>query len=188
MNQTRKEKGSLLARNDCQGFEGFVSTDSVRAVNGVYVEVYSYFACGLGLSRDWFELCYLCLNDTEDSQHLFFNCPFSKEVWDRVKEIAEIDCDEWIWTELLNELSNSCVLRNFGWIIKRLALAACVYTLWQERNGRIFRDMHKNSNEVFNNIVDAIKTKILGITVKDSVNVRRVEARWNAHCKKILHK
>ena len=130
--------------------------------------------------------CSLCLNDNEDLQHLFFNCSFSKDMWDKVRDIAEIECDKWNWTELLKCLVDSCVQKNIGWVFKRLALAACVYTIWQERNGRMFKDVHRTSQEVFNNIEDTIKHKILGITVRDSVNVRRVEARWSVKCNKII--
>ncbi|PWA42430.1 hypothetical protein CTI12_AA506780 [Artemisia annua] len=119
--------------------------------------------------------CPLCLNDNEDLQHLLFKCSFSKDVWDKVRAIADIECDKRNWTDLVKCLGDSCVQKSIGWVIKRFALAACVYTIWQERNGRIFKDVQRTSQEVFNNIDDSIKHKLLGITVKNSVNVRNVE-------------
>ncbi|PWA85577.1 hypothetical protein CTI12_AA064980 [Artemisia annua] len=177
----QQEVNVQLINRTSQSIFCVISVDQVK-FKCFYTFVY---AANDGIDRRelWNEL-----KQNSNSQHLFFKCPFSKEAWDRVKDIAEIECDEWNWIELLNNLANSCVLRNFGWVIKRLALAACVYKLWQERNGRIFRDVQRTSHEIFNNIVDTIKYNILGITVKDSVNVRRVEARWNVKCKKILNK
>ncbi|PWA52348.1 hypothetical protein CTI12_AA455900 [Artemisia annua] len=107
-----------------------------------------------------------------------------KEVWDKVRDIAEIEYDYRNWNELLKCLAYSCVQNSIVLVVKRLALAASVYTIWQERNGRIFKDVHKTSQEVFNDIADIIRHKLLGITVKNSVNVRKVEARWNVKCKK----
>nr|GEW70594.1 RNA-directed DNA polymerase, eukaryota, reverse transcriptase zinc-binding domain protein [Tanacetum cinerariifolium] len=73
---------------------------------------------------------------------------------------------------------------NINSILKRLLLVACVYHIWQERNNRIFKDSMKSSEEVFKGIVEVIKYKPLGITMKDSKVVRYVEDKWKISCKK----
>ncbi|PWA41355.1 reverse transcriptase zinc-binding domain-containing protein [Artemisia annua] len=94
--------------------------------------------------------CPLCQNDNEDLQHLFFKCKFSSEVWSKAKEMAEINCEKSNWQELIRRLANDCVNKNIGWVVKRLILAACIYYIWLERNGRIIKDVHNSSQEVYN--------------------------------------
>ncbi|GJX08249.1 RNA-directed DNA polymerase, eukaryota, reverse transcriptase zinc-binding domain protein [Tanacetum coccineum] len=53
-------------------------------------------------------------------------------------------------------------------VIRRMDFSACVYNIWQERNSRIFKDAKRSGEEVFKCIVEVIKHKLLGITVKDS--------------------
>ncbi|PWA42372.1 reverse transcriptase zinc-binding domain-containing protein [Artemisia annua] len=132
--------------------------------------------------------CPLCHNDNEDLQHLFFQCNFSSEVWSEAKEMAEINYEERNWQELIRRFVNDCVNKNIGWVVRRLTLAASIYFIWQERNGRIFKDAHSSSKEVYNRIVENVKYKLNGITVKDSLNVRNVEAKWKIKCKRLRSK
>ncbi|PWA41530.1 RNA-directed DNA polymerase, eukaryota, Reverse transcriptase zinc-binding domain protein [Artemisia annua] len=109
-------------------------------------------------------------------------------VWDKVRDMAEIECDNRNWNELLKFLADSCVHKSIVWVVKRLTLAACVYTIWQERNRRIFKDVQRNSQEVINEIKDNVRHKLLGITVNNSANVRKVEARWSVQCKRLVQR
>ncbi|GKF55138.1 hypothetical protein Tco_0165478 [Tanacetum coccineum] len=60
---------------------------------------------------------------------------------------------------------------NIKSIIKRLFFGASVYHIWQEGNNRIFKDSKRSSEEVFKSIVEMIKLKLIGTTVKDSIAV-----------------
>ncbi|GJY87327.1 hypothetical protein Tco_0501955 [Tanacetum coccineum] len=68
-------------------------------------------------------------------------------------------------------------------IVRRTAFAACIYSIWQERNGRIFRDERRNCDDVFKSIVDKVRHRLLGLTVKDSLAVRDTESKWGNSCK-----
>ena len=57
--------------------------------------------------------------------------------------------------------------------------AACVYCVWRERNARILRDKRKRWEEVYCNVVDVVKIKMMGLRVKDSAVVRNIVAKWN---------
>nr|GEZ23293.1 RNA-directed DNA polymerase, eukaryota, reverse transcriptase zinc-binding domain protein [Tanacetum cinerariifolium]GEZ74750.1 RNA-directed DNA polymerase, eukaryota, reverse transcriptase zinc-binding domain protein [Tanacetum cinerariifolium] len=70
-------------------------------------------------------------------------------------------------------------------IVRRIAFAACIYSIWQERNGRIFRDERKNYDEVFKSIVNKVRHRLLGLTVKDSLAVRDTESKWGISCRRI---
>ncbi|GKA00065.1 hypothetical protein Tco_0672615 [Tanacetum coccineum] len=97
--------------------------------------------------------CCLYLNDSKDLQHLFFHCSFSTDVWNRVQ---------------------------FWEILRYICMTGRV--LYKERNNRIFKDSMKSSVEVFKGIMEVIKYKLLGITMKDSKAVTDVEDKWKISC------
>ncbi|PWA73485.1 reverse transcriptase domain, Reverse transcriptase zinc-binding domain protein [Artemisia annua] len=98
-------------------------------------------------------------------------------------DIMYENCD---WYGLIMRFANDCINKNIGWIVRRLVFAACVYFLWQERNERIFRDNQNSSQEIYNKVVENVKYRLAGITVKDSSNVRKVEDKWMIKCKRIV--
>ncbi|GJT15339.1 hypothetical protein Tco_0874045 [Tanacetum coccineum] len=71
--------------------------------------------------------------------------------------------------------------------IRILAFAASIYNIWQERNGRIFRESKRSCDEVFKSMMEMIKNKLLGITANDSLAVRDIERRWAITCKRIQY-
>nr|GEV89843.1 reverse transcriptase domain-containing protein [Tanacetum cinerariifolium] len=58
----------------------------------------------------------------------------------------------------------------------------------KERNGRIFKEAKRNSEELVKSIVDTVKHKLLGLIVKDSSAVRDIERKWAIFCKKVSSK
>ncbi|PWA39134.1 ATPase, F1/V1/A1 complex, alpha/beta subunit, Zinc knuckle CX2CX4HX4C [Artemisia annua] len=100
------------------------------------------------------------------------------DVWNKAKKIADTKNVDGDWNRLIMNFTTECVNKNIGWVVRRLVLAACVYFLWQERNGRIFRDVHNSSQEIYNKVVENVKGRLSGIIVKDSINTRSVEEKW----------
>ena len=129
--------------------------------------------------------CNLCLCDCEDLQHIFFQCSFSNEVWIKAKQLAEIKSSSTQWANIVNEMAGDEVISSIGSVIKRLVFAASVYQLWNERNNRIFKDKKQTCEEVFCKIVETVKYKLLGITVKESRAVEKVEEKWKIKCKRL---
>ncbi|GJS88717.1 RNA-directed DNA polymerase, eukaryota, reverse transcriptase zinc-binding domain protein [Tanacetum coccineum] len=81
--------------------------------------------------------------------------------------------DKLVWktnNEMINEFSISIVHHDFS--------RHNPITPW------IFKDVMKSNEEVFKGIVEVIKYKLLGITMKDSKAVRYVEDKWKISCKK----
>ncbi|GJZ20771.1 RNA-directed DNA polymerase, eukaryota, reverse transcriptase zinc-binding domain protein [Tanacetum coccineum] len=116
----------------------------------------------------------------KDLPHLFFKCEFSKDVWEKIKKFADIKSMQSNWIDIIQEISNLGNGNNIGSVVRGLILAASVYYIWQERNGRIFRDERKKSDEIFDTIVDIVKCKLLS----NSNAVRKVEENWNISCKR----
>ena len=93
--------------------------------------------------------CSLCQNESEDMQHLFFLCTFSSEVWRKVKDMAAIRGQGIVLQGTIVEMLNKGNGNNINSVVRKLMLVACVYYIWMERNGRIFKDVRRNSNEVY---------------------------------------
>ncbi|GJW16459.1 RNA-directed DNA polymerase, eukaryota, reverse transcriptase zinc-binding domain protein [Tanacetum coccineum] len=94
-------------------------------------------------------VCPLCKKDMDSYQHLFFQCEYSAEVWERIKVKAGIQTDKTGWNDLVDDMSELYCGNSIDSIIRRLSLAACVYLIWQERNWRIFRDEKRKPEEFF---------------------------------------
>ena len=63
-------------------------------------------------------------------------------------------------------------------------LGATVYFVWQERNSRIFKNNERSVDTLVQNIMDSIKWRIMSFTVKESIAVKNVEAKWNVKFKR----
>ncbi|PWA46891.1 reverse transcriptase domain, Reverse transcriptase zinc-binding domain protein [Artemisia annua] len=131
-------------------------------------------------------ICYLCYNKAEDLDHLLFQCQFATEVWGKVKGLAEISGQGTNWHQIINDMVNSGNGNNIMSVVRRLLLAASVYDIWKERNGRIFRDVTRSSEDVFKGIMETVKTRLMSLTVRESVAVRRMESLWGITCKRVV--
>ncbi|GKB33065.1 RNA-directed DNA polymerase, eukaryota, reverse transcriptase zinc-binding domain protein [Tanacetum coccineum] len=114
-------------------------------------------------------VCCLCCNDFEDINHLFFQCPFAKELWRKICSLADFQENSLDLESIIQSLSNLNNGNNIRSIIRRLLFNASIYNIWKERNGRIFRDNKRSCAEVYKSIEEMIKNKLLGLIFKDSV-------------------
>ncbi|GJU84292.1 RNA-directed DNA polymerase, eukaryota, reverse transcriptase zinc-binding domain protein [Tanacetum coccineum] len=136
----------------------------------------------------WWKLICLCCQNSEDIKHLLFQCSFSKDLWTKVRGIADIRCISFDLMSIMQFLIDVGNSNNIKSIIRRTAFAACIYSIWQERNGRIFRKVRRSCDEVFKSTVDKLKHRLLGLTIKDSPAVRDTESKWGISCRKISSK
>lgn len=85
----------------------------------------------------------LCDGISEEVDHLFFRCGFSKLIWKEVPRRNGLtrDTDNWTGESVKAEVETKG--KNFQAYLRCLTLAAAVYFTWQERNNRIFsRELH----------------------------------------------
>lgn len=125
------------------------------------------FAHGKFLTRDrqsYVEnkLFVLCTISGENADHLFFKCRVSMNIWEGIRE----------WLDMRkNMCSPNSVLKAFHGVyrggsgmanMRTIALAACVYHIWNARN----RALYEEENPDINGII--LKIKILSLRCSPS--------------------
>jgi hypothetical protein len=105
------------------------------------------------LKRGWpcNPICCLCNSAPETILHLCKDCPFSREVWNKVLSWANLppsngilsDTSLYDWWTGLRSLCNSQSRRRFDGLLIHFW-----WNLWLERNNRIFQSQHRSVNQV----------------------------------------
>ncbi|XP_010693609.2 uncharacterized protein LOC104906537 [Beta vulgaris subsp. vulgaris] len=130
----------------------------------------------IGISRE--DTCALCEQDTENSQHLFFRCPFSKRVCHGTlqwlgKQSTATECLYTQWKKWGRNYSSKRQQK-----IGYAALTAVVYEVWRARNNAIWNLKVPCPNAV----VSSIK-KIVCMRIQHQVN-----SKWSREDKDWLEK
>ncbi|XP_020262607.1 uncharacterized protein LOC109838583 [Asparagus officinalis] len=106
--------------------------------------------------------CSLC-TDTENRNHLFFECCFSRDVWIMVMEWLQFKWKSCNWDQILSWYSVRFRGNGFKQKIKKIALTSTVYSIWCERNARIFKQKRRTAAQLFRDI----KINIMSIILND---------------------
>ena len=83
-------------------------------------------------------VCPLCYCNSDSHNHLFFQCSYTSQFWEKVKVKLNLKCNAMEWNDIMDEVSKMYNGDSIESIIRRLGLAASVYLIWQERNNRLF--------------------------------------------------
>ncbi|XP_020257223.1 uncharacterized protein LOC109833806 [Asparagus officinalis] len=83
----------------------------------------------------------------ETCKHLFFECAFSADLWNRVMEWMNYKWKSCNWDRIIEWYSTRLKGKGFMKKVKRMALTVSVYAIGKERNQRIFR--HEAQDPVF---------------------------------------
>jgi len=100
--------------------------------------------------------CRLCDQNTETQDHLFFECPFAKELW-------QLTCTEWNLNlnldgmeAYINSLNKLKMPRKLRSMIQAMTNAV-LYHIWHARNKLFF----KNEVQPVHSILKDIKARII---------------------------
>ena len=124
-------------------------------------------------------VCSLCNGNAESHDHLFFECPFSAAIQNdlQVKKGLQLIASK--WNLIIDELAEKPNGNSIGSIVRRLCLGAAVYNIWRERNYRIFREEKRCWQNVLSDIIDTVRLRLMGLSVKDTQAVKQVSSQWN---------
>ncbi|GJX97140.1 RNA-directed DNA polymerase, eukaryota, reverse transcriptase zinc-binding domain protein [Tanacetum coccineum] len=122
--------------------------------------------------------CSLCKKEGDTHDHLFLNCDYAMELWEKVKDKAKMCGFATNWKDIVIEISKWKSKRSVWGTIRKLCFAAAVYYLWQERNRRTFSNVERSSAELLKILEEEVRNRMLSITVKQSYAVQQAEEQW----------
>ncbi|GJV42097.1 reverse transcriptase zinc-binding domain-containing protein [Tanacetum coccineum] len=128
---------------------------------------------------DWSNLtCALCELQPDSHEHLFFDCVFSQQVWSRVKDLAGLPNSVPSIDDILHDIAPFAKRRTSKSIVAKLVVAAAAYFIWQERNGRLFKESKLSVSQVSDNILNSVRLKLMSCQFKKSRSALEILHRW----------
>ncbi|GJZ58864.1 putative RNA-directed DNA polymerase [Tanacetum coccineum] len=134
---------------------------------------------GWDVSASLPQVCALCDLQQDSHEHLFFDCPFSKTVWDSMKGLAGLNTTSHDIYAISVSLFPIAKQRTTRGVIAKLVLAACAYFLWQERNWRLFKKLKRSSTQIIDCIKSVVRLKLLSCRFKKSRDGLRMARLWD---------
>ncbi|XP_059636221.1 uncharacterized protein LOC132278453 [Cornus florida] len=125
-------------------------------------------------------ICTLCNSHLESHDHLFFQCIFTKPLWSFLQTRCGFHIFPNSWQSLINWASHHW--RNckgfYSNSVAKLALSSLVYSIWMERNRRIFRKRSLSQNALLHQILDTVRLELMSASLTDSPSSRRIIEEW----------
>ncbi|XP_013713812.1 uncharacterized protein LOC106417576 [Brassica napus] len=121
--------------------------------------------------------CVLCGERDETRDHLFFACPYSYTVWDRLASRLvgrRINPD---WHDMLR-YTQAGTSNEMDMILIRLVFQAVVYHIWRERNTRRHQQGHQGAEQMIKTINRGIKNRISSLGYKAGHKFNGLLRRW----------
>nr|GEX02634.1 hypothetical protein [Tanacetum cinerariifolium] len=131
-------------------------------------------------------VCSLCKRNVKSHDHLFFNYQFTGAIWKKLKEMMQVQSNTAGWDNIIDEFADMTNKSSILSIVRRLCPAFAVYSIWRERNNRVFRDEVCNWEVVFEMICETVRLKLIGLIVKNTNAVQLVAKNWNVDWKSPL--
>ncbi|GKA64872.1 RNA-directed DNA polymerase, eukaryota, reverse transcriptase zinc-binding domain protein [Tanacetum coccineum] len=101
--------------------------------------------------------CCLCLNAAEDLNHLFFQCSFSKEVWNKSVHMAEFKGNMTGWDNIIQAIIEAGCGNNINSVVRRLVFTASVYNICQEGGKQMANFLQKMLQESTRRIITSLE-------------------------------
>nr|KAJ0193875.1 hypothetical protein LSAT_V11C800388240 [Lactuca sativa] len=127
--------------------------------------------------------CVFCNSQMDSHTHLFFECNYSKDVWNQMKDKVNINHRHGNWFDIILELQCSLKKKNINDFIKKIALAASVYHIWNERNKRLFGKQSNSVENVVKTITEDIRLKIFSLKLGYLGLNEEICIQWNVPVK-----
>lgn len=111
--------------------------------------------------------CVLCNGAPESRDHLFFNCPYTRVIWEPLMSRSPISSSPSHdppsnWDEVLTALRSPSLTGTWR-LLTLLVWQSTIYFCWSERNNRIHRSSFKHPDLIKKDIDKVIKLKIAAV-------------------------
>ncbi|CAN0921772.1 hypothetical protein LINGRAHAP2_LOCUS32762, partial [Linum grandiflorum] len=108
------------------------------------------------LQRRGFHLagrCVLCYNHGETIDHIFLHCAFTRDIWRRFSSVLSIHGPVTANVDgFITAWKGMNFISRFN-VVMRVMMHATLWSVWLERNNRIFRDESRTTNQIFHKIM-----------------------------------
>lgn len=121
--------------------------------------------------------CLMCGERDESRDHIFFACPFTFTVWNR---LAGRLCGRWInpdWSLTLQFVTRN-TLSSLDKILVQMLFQTCIYYMWKERNDRRHQNGNHSKEQVIRTIDKAIRNRISSLRYKHDHKLAGLMQRW----------
>ncbi|KAH0724767.1 hypothetical protein KY284_000632 [Solanum tuberosum] len=92
----------------------------------------------------------------ETHNHLFLQCMFTAQVWQKILHWLNIQREARRWDEEVLWTNTHCKGKQARAKVYRMAVAASVYVVWQEKNQRIFKQIIRTPGMLVRKIVQEV--------------------------------
>ena len=119
------------------------------------------------------ELCCLCQQENESSDHLFFGCDYAKTIWKRIMQLCELRREVGSWEEALKWAILKLKGKALISILLRVGWSAFIYQVWRERNNRLFKQQEEAKEQIIEKIKEVVRhrtAKLRNVAI-DPVNM-----------------
>ncbi|GJU43581.1 auxin efflux carrier [Tanacetum coccineum] len=123
--------------------------------------------------------CTLCESQPDSHDHLFFECPFSNQVWCHMRDFVGLPRMQPSLELIVDLLSPFSKSRTTRCVVSKLVLAATAYFLWRERNDRLFKKGKNTVDHVIGSIKSSVRLKLLSCRFKKSKAGLDILKQWN---------
>ena len=120
---------------------------------------------------------YLCQEEMETRDHLFFGCNFSKAIWRHILHLCGLHREVGGWQEELRWAVTKIKGKALISIFLNIAWKACIYHVWRERNGRMHSKPSNSSLQIIEQIKEIICIKLNGVNRVATDDVNRMLCR-----------
>ncbi|XP_022014453.1 uncharacterized protein LOC110913945 [Helianthus annuus] len=133
--------------------------------------------------------CSLCTAGPDSHDHLFFECSYATQIWNGVKEKANMGQVRNSLDEILDHLVQRSNSKKALHVIGKLTVGAAAYFVWQERNQRLFSNKKRTPAQLIEVILSTVRLKLHTLRFRASIQVEEYE--WSplrcAQCKVFGH-
>ena len=122
--------------------------------------------------------CSLCESQPDSHDHLFFECPFSSQVWLYVRRLAGTDLIPPRLQDIVAWPHPMAHQRTTITVIGRLLFAATSYYIWIERNNRLFKNSRRSPEDLRDIIMFNVHLKLHTFKFKNTTMVKHLLTLW----------
>ncbi|GJW00473.1 RNA-directed DNA polymerase, eukaryota, reverse transcriptase zinc-binding domain protein [Tanacetum coccineum] len=127
--------------------------------------------------------CPLCLGCEDSHEHLFFQCSYSFQIWDKLQVKGMLKGSNNSLQMAVHSIAAKPFKNSIKGVLQRLMVSAVVYHVWKERNLRIFQNEARTVEVLITYIEKNVEGMLRSLKVKKSPTVLVVAKMWGLQWK-----